>query len=731
MSRHLSRKRLAWLALCSLLASLLITPINTAAYADELQTPNNYKDVLFTHGDGSITAASCGSPPSSYVYDPYLVTTFNPSGLVTNNFNADYTPACYGAGAAGFDGTFYAMHSKREGGYLHQWVAAYKNNVRLWAKDFLMCPSQGDQWGRPFGVTIGADGDIYAVIARAMNCGSGADIVTGINANDGSVKFQETLTNNFGNGADWQPIYAYSSGFMVKDGQKLRFFNYNGVESSNSCALTGIIDSCPVQLNGNEQLGTISHDAEGRIFVAASSNRSDLCPSHPLTMRVLHIAANGIGGEFDIRDKCIQGDIKATPSSGIVVHEINSSWGSLNSSRLLMLDSAGVQLTDTSLHTGIAGYNIVNITSAQVDANGNVLVVRTGNKTSGEFDSHVFIDRFDATGVMHAVYSTTANDRPGIRDVFSRASAVALGTDNLYLNLCDTTCSEGTVLPRIYKIADTSIAMDYPRSTVFDIYSSSQGEHRNYVALGDSFSSGQGIPGPNGFISPSNTNGCHRSEKAYSILLDQDPVLDLNLQSFRACSGATTQSLIEGMNGEPGQLDSLSPETDVVTLSIGGNDIDFAGGMTACTLTTDTQVCEDTLSVVNSAAHAPWFRVRLENTYAAVRAAAPNAQVYITGYPEIMGRPNEVHCDWSLLHAMTLPEKVLVDDIGETLNTVIAEEAIQAGFTFVPLAEVFENHTPCSTEPFINGANRSHEEYSYHPNADGAQAIYEKLLTFM
>src|ERR1035438_5608666 len=94
-----------------------------------------------------------------------------------------------------------------------------------------------------------------------------------------------------------------------------------------------------------------------------------------------------------------------------------------------------------------------------------------------------------------------------------------------------------------------------------------------YVSLGDSFTSGPLIPNQHG--TPAD---CLRSSHNYPSLV----AAAIGASSFTdvSCSGATTadiiapQSVILGTN--PPELNALSPATTVVTLGIGGNDLDFA-----------------------------------------------------------------------------------------------------------------------------------------------------------
>jgi lysophospholipase L1-like esterase len=124
-----------------------------------------------------------------------------------------------------------------------------------------------------------------------------------------------------------------------------------------------------------------------------------------------------------------------------------------------------------------------------------------------------------------------------------------------------------------------------------------------YVALGDSFSSGEGaatdnfpfypgtdtkgpipIPGAGG-------NGCHRTDNAYPVLLSK---LDAEApkiarEDFVACSGAVLKDLLlpnRDNAGEPPQLlrlDELRNDTaGLVTMSMSGNDVNFPGIIKNC-----------------------------------------------------------------------------------------------------------------------------------------------------
>lgn len=130
-----------------------------------------------------------------------------------------------------------------------------------------------------------------------------------------------------------------------------------------------------------------------------------------------------------------------------------------------------------------------------------------------------------------------------------------------------------------------------------------------YVALGDSFSSGEGVPqfeadtdmeDDDRTPDVNEHNLCHRAFGSYSRLLASDPEVDGVLEpvEYGACSGAVAADIDEpgfGKDGKrypnpknPGepklQLDRVNEFTDVISLSMGGNDIDFSGVIKTCLL---------------------------------------------------------------------------------------------------------------------------------------------------
>lgn len=95
---------------------------------------------------------------------------------------------------------------------------------------------------------------------------------------------------------------------------------------------------------------------------------------------------------------------------------------------------------------------------------------------------------------------------------------------------------------------------------------------RHYVALGDSYASGPGIPEQR-----ADPIGCQRSTHNYLALLAQ--ALRIRDYTDVSCGGARTDDMTVPqpvrLGPNPAQFDALRPDTDLVTMTIGGNDIDI------------------------------------------------------------------------------------------------------------------------------------------------------------
>jgi lysophospholipase L1-like esterase len=247
-----------------------------------------------------------------------------------------------------------------------------------------------------------------------------------------------------------------------------------------------------------------------------------------------------------------------------------------------------------------------------------------------------------------------------------------------------------------------------------------------YVALGDSYSAGSGILPPD----PDAPLACLRTTLNYpKFLADR---LDVDLVDV-TCGAAQTSDLTQSQYpGVAPQLDAVTEATDLVTLTIGGNDNStFIGALLACgsagALTAGRgNPCERTYgdrftSQVEETTY-PAVRQALED----VRARAPQARVAILGYPWIL--PAEKGCFAKL--PVAAGDVPYLRDLQATLNGVIERAAGETGATFVDLAERSEGRDACApagerwVEPLLLGTN----VVPVHPNARGESAMADAAL---
>jgi lysophospholipase L1-like esterase len=264
-----------------------------------------------------------------------------------------------------------------------------------------------------------------------------------------------------------------------------------------------------------------------------------------------------------------------------------------------------------------------------------------------------------------------------------------------------------------------------------------------YVALGDSYTSGLGIPDQVG--TPA---GCDRSSRSYPALVAHYLKLGAGLVHDASCSGATTADLTAPQNTasgtNPAQLSALTAETALVTVGIGGNDLDFAGVLTRCVAldVTDTLI-DSLLHTADAGAPCRAYytgggtdriqqRIRGVSTQLAaaltrIRQLAPRARVYIVGYPDLLPAADGGAC--ARILGVTAGDVGYLNGEEVQLNSMLDQQAKAAGDTYVGTYALSLGHDACSDpatrwiEPLIPDADAA----PMHPNAAGQQGIADAV----
>jgi lysophospholipase L1-like esterase len=252
-----------------------------------------------------------------------------------------------------------------------------------------------------------------------------------------------------------------------------------------------------------------------------------------------------------------------------------------------------------------------------------------------------------------------------------------------------------------------------------------------YVAMGDSYTAAPLFP----LAEQEQINGCLRSDQNYPALVADR--LDVPLVDV-SCSGASTTSMFAVQrfidNERPPQLDSLRPETDLVTLGIGANDFRYFSKMIFTCLKVAKRDPQG--SPCRDKNLTPAGRDRIErnlgeirrNVNRVVRAIgrkAPDARILLVGYPQLL--PDEGTCRAKL--PLAVGDYAYTRNLNLRLANAVQRGGVRAGAEFVDLVEASQGHDICSDEPWIAGIRGAPSRaMGLHPYPEEQQAVAELVV---
>ncbi|AXB47728.1 SGNH/GDSL hydrolase family protein [Amycolatopsis albispora] len=248
---------------------------------------------------------------------------------------------------------------------------------------------------------------------------------------------------------------------------------------------------------------------------------------------------------------------------------------------------------------------------------------------------------------------------------------------------------------------------------------------QNYVALGDSYTAGPLIPWQRG-----DPAGCRRSSTNYPALL----AVKLGVRSYvdGSCSGADTTHLTApqrlAIGYHPPQFNALRPETDLVTIGIGGNDFNlFSRIIDTCPglrkLDPNGAPCREHFTVggvdtLKAAIGRTEGNLRL--AFETTKAYAPRAKVLAIGYPRIA--PEAGYCPSVLPFADG--DYAWLNSVEQALNEAVARAAAATGASYVDTWGPSLGHDACAEDAaWINGKRLRPYAAPYHPFAAGMHGI--------
>ena len=244
----------------------------------------------------------------------------------------------------------------------------------------------------------------------------------------------------------------------------------------------------------------------------------------------------------------------------------------------------------------------------------------------------------------------------------------------------------------------------------------------DYVALGDSYAAGTGT------IPDGEEPAGQRTEDAYAPEIAEARNYDLEHVAY---GGATTENVLEGQGEEGPQVDALSASTDVVTISIGGNDTGFSDVASECGNPLNSD--EDCFERVDEAQAFIEDELpgRLDEVYTEIETRAPEAEVIVVGYPRLWDE--DAGDDGNALPDFSDEEREQLNATGDLLAVTIGEQAREYEFEYVDPRTTFEGHGVGSDEEYLNGLSADWgnllggdapvDDDSFHPNEAGYDAL--------
>lgn len=250
-------------------------------------------------------------------------------------------------------------------------------------------------------------------------------------------------------------------------------------------------------------------------------------------------------------------------------------------------------------------------------------------------------------------------------------------------------------------------------------------QYERYVALGDSYTSGPGIPWPR-----LDRLTCVVSTNNYPALLADN--LGLGSYTDGSCSGADTTDMTQPqvppipIGTHAPQFSFLRANTDLVTIGIGGNDFSVFGDLTStcpdlrASDPTGTP-CQDHFTVNGVDTMKEKVAMtgdRVQAVLAGVHQLSPNAKVVLVGYPRIA--PPSGTCPDVLPFADG--DLRWLDSVEVALNTALAKAAANDGATtFVDMYPASLGHDACAgRNAWIQGKDTNLlAAVAYHPFKSG------------
>ena len=309
------------------------------------------------------------------------------------------------------------------------------------------------------------------------------------------------------------------------------------------------------------------------------------------------------------------------------------------------------------------------------------------------------------------------------------------------------------------------------------------GDRRNvtYLALGDSFSSGEGDTDKNPAtdrkyyrqwtdVNEDKAKGaprekCHVSTRSYpyklanwmglgsgpsaawaSVACSGATVYDMNWDNSGGYEGQDSplgrlhgydnkgilqkMALNEMISGRVKQIEFVKKyQPKVITLTAGGNDVGFGKKIKDCVhYIKSVGTCDwakDEMNTLGSQIKGQFDR--LVELYKELKAASPGAKIYAIGYPQFINDAELAACGLNA-GAIDLDERRMIVRATQYMNEVIEAAARKAGVKYVDISRALDGGKMCEKhQAYMTGIVGFGEQESYHPNKFGHTMIFAEI----
>jgi lysophospholipase L1-like esterase len=252
-----------------------------------------------------------------------------------------------------------------------------------------------------------------------------------------------------------------------------------------------------------------------------------------------------------------------------------------------------------------------------------------------------------------------------------------------------------------------------------------------YVALGSSFAAGPGI-------SPIVHKPAGRSGNNYAHLVAAALNLELTDVTY---SGATTAHVLDTQQDDaPPQIDAVGPDTGLVTITVGGNDLEYVGtfirGSFLNTLAKPATIfgrrvanrIRARVSYLKEAKDYQAVADSLTAVVAKVHERAPDARILLVDYLTLVGPSTRARLDVPLNEEQLPSVVMMADGLAAAFS-----KATEAGAELIAASAASRDHAIGSKQPWVTGFSGGlfaplRGFVPYHPNAAGMQAVADLIV---